>query len=98
MVGCKFLMVNQPYFVGRPPALPVMPVVLVVEAMAQAGGVVLLIELRDHGAGLLLFTGIERARSHRPVSPGDRYALRSMCWSGAVTPGACWAGRASATK
>jgi len=61
-----------------------MPGVLVVEAMAQAGGVLLLIEFPDREHKLLLFTGIERAKFRRPVSPGDqlRIEVEVLVWRG----------------
>jgi 3-hydroxyacyl-[acyl-carrier-protein] dehydratase len=61
-----------------------MPGVLVVEAMAQAGGVLLLTEFPDRAEKLLLFTGIERARFRRPVIPGDqlRIEVDVLAWRG----------------
>ena len=61
-----------------------MPGVLVVEAMAQAGGVLLLTEFPDREQKLLLFTGIERAKFRRPVVPGDqlRIDVDVLVWRG----------------
>ena len=75
IVAIKNVSVNEPYFVGHFPAGPIMPGVLVVEAMAQAGGVLLLIEFPDREHKLLLFTGIERAKFRRPVTPGDQLRI-----------------------
>ena len=84
IVALKNVSVNEPYFVGHFPAGPIMPGVLVVEAMAQAGGVLLLIEFPDREHKLLLFTGIERAKFRRPVSPGDqlRIEVEVLVWRG----------------
>jgi 3-hydroxyacyl-[acyl-carrier-protein] dehydratase len=84
IVALKNVTVNEPYFVGNFPAGPIMPGVLVVEAMAQAGGVLLLIEFPDREHKLLLFTGIERAKFRRPVSPGDqlRIEVDVLVWRG----------------
>ena len=84
IVAIKNVSVNEPYFVGHFPAGPIMPGVLVVEAMAQAGGVLLLIEFPDREHKLLLFTGIERAKFRRPVSPGDqlRIEVDVLVWRG----------------
>ena len=61
-----------------------MPGVLIVEAMAQAGGVLLLSEFEDRNEKLVLFTGIERARFRRPVGPGDtlRIEVNVKVWRG----------------
>ena len=84
IVAIKNVSVNEPYFVGHFPAGPIMPGVLVVEAMAQAGGVLLLIEFPDREHKLLLFTGIERAKFRRPVTPGDqlRIEVDVLVWRG----------------
>ena len=86
IVALKNVSVNEPYFVGHFPAGPIMPGVLVVEAMAQAGGVLLLIEFPDREHKLLLFTGIERAKFRRPVSPGDqlRIEVDVLVWRGSA--------------
>jgi 3-hydroxyacyl-[acyl-carrier-protein] dehydratase len=54
---------------------PIMPGVLIVEAIAQAGGALLLTEVEDRGDKVMVFTGIERAKFRRPVSPGDQLRL-----------------------
>jgi 3-hydroxyacyl-[acyl-carrier-protein] dehydratase len=84
IVAIKNVSVNEPYFVGHFPAGPIMPGVLVVEAMAQAGGVLLLTEFPDRENKLLLFTGIERAKFRRPVIPGDqlRIEVDVLVWRG----------------
>jgi len=84
IVAIKNVSVNEPFFVGHFPGHPIMPGVLVVEAMAQAGGVLLLTEFPDREEKLLLFTGIERARFRRPVRPGDqlRIEVDVLAWRG----------------
>src|SRR3974390_1325414 len=84
IVAVKNVSVNEPFFIGHFPAGPIMPGVLVVEAMAQAGGVLLLIEFPDREHKLLLFTGIERAKFRRPVTPGDqlRIEVEVLVWRG----------------
>jgi 3-hydroxyacyl-[acyl-carrier-protein] dehydratase len=84
IVALKNVTVNEPYFVGHFPDHPIMPGVLVVEAMAQAGGVLLLTEFPDRDERLLLFTGIEKAKFRRPVSPGDqlRIEVDVLVWRG----------------
>ena len=79
IVAIKNVSVNEPYFVGHFPAGPIMPGVLVVEAMAQAGGVLLLIEFPDREHKLLLFTGIERAKFRRPVTSRRPASHRGRC-------------------
>jgi len=75
IVAIKNVTINEPFFVGHFPGLPIMPGVLIVEAMAQAGGALLLTEVEDRSDKVVLFTGIERAKFRRPVSPGDQLRL-----------------------
>jgi 3-hydroxyacyl-[acyl-carrier-protein] dehydratase len=84
IVAIKNVTINEPYFAGHFPTFPIMPGVLVVEAMAQAGGVLLLTEFPDREQKLLLFTGIERAKFRRPVVPGDqlRIDVDVLVWRG----------------
>ncbi len=84
IVAIKNVTINEPFFAGHFPGNPIMPGVLVVEAMAQAGGVLLLTEFPDRAEKLLLFTGIERARFRRPVIPGDqlRIEVDVLAWRG----------------
>lgn len=63
---------NEPFFTGHFPEFPVMPGVLIVEAMAQAGGYLLFGGLEDRDNKLIFFTGIDGCRFRRPVIPGDR--------------------------
>jgi 3-hydroxyacyl-[acyl-carrier-protein] dehydratase len=86
IVALKNVTINEPLFAGHFPAFPIMPGVLVVEAMAQAGGVLLLTEFPDREEKLLLFTGIERAKFRRPVTPGDqlRIEVDVLVWRGSA--------------
>jgi 3-hydroxyacyl-[acyl-carrier-protein] dehydratase len=74
-VGIKNVTINEPFFQGHFPNLPIMPGVLIVEAIAQAGGALLLTEVEDRDQKLMVFTGIERARFRRPVTPGDQLRI-----------------------
>ena len=84
IVAVKNVTINEPFFAGHFPEFPIMPGVLVIEAMAQAGAVLLLIEISNRDDKLLVFTGIERARFRRPVSPGDqlRIEVDVLAWRG----------------
>jgi 3-hydroxyacyl-[acyl-carrier-protein] dehydratase len=75
IVAIKNVTINEPFFCGHFPGLPIMPGVLIVEAMAQAGGALLLTEVEDRTGKLIVFTGIDRARFRRPVGPGDQLRL-----------------------
>jgi 3-hydroxyacyl-[acyl-carrier-protein] dehydratase len=82
IVAIKNVTMNEPFFQGHFPNMPIMPGVLIVEAMAQAGGALLLTEVHDRDGKLMVFTGIERARFRHPVVPGDqlRIAVEVKAW------------------
>jgi 3-hydroxyacyl-[acyl-carrier-protein] dehydratase len=75
LVAIKNVTINESYFAGHFPDYPIMPGVLAVEAMAQAGGVLLLAEIPDRESKLVVFTGIDRAKFRRPVVPGDQLRI-----------------------
>jgi len=75
LVAIKNVTINEPFFQGHFPGYPIMPGVLVVEAMAQAGGIIMLHEIEDRASKLVVFTGIERAKFRRPVTPGDQLRI-----------------------
>jgi beta-hydroxyacyl-ACP dehydratase FabZ len=71
IVGIKNVTANEPFFQGHFPDFPVMPGVLIVEAMAQTAGVLVLQSMPDRHNKLVLLVAIENARFRRPVVPGD---------------------------
>jgi 3-hydroxyacyl-[acyl-carrier-protein] dehydratase len=73
-VGIKNVSVNEPHFQGHFPGRPIMPGVLIVEAMAQVGGV-LMAQLPDMPEGLFVFAGIDKVRFRRLVVPGDQLVM-----------------------
>ena len=75
IVAIKNVTINEPFFAGHFPNMPIMPGVLIVEAIAQAGGALLLTEVEDREDKLMVFTGIQRARFRRPVVPGDQLRI-----------------------
>ncbi len=86
IVAIKNVTINEPWFHGHFPGHPLMPGVLIIEAMAQAGGVLLLLEVPDRESKLVVFTGIDRAKFRRPVVPGDtvRFEVTVAQWHSRV--------------
>ena len=72
LVAIKNVTINEPFFAGHFPGKPVMPGVLLIEAMAQAGALMLLQQVEERGGKLLYLTGISDAKFRRPVVPGDQ--------------------------
>jgi len=72
VVGIKNVTLNEPFFVGHFPGHPIMPAVLIVEAMAQTGGILLLNKMDRPKEKLVYFMGIDNAKFRRPVRPGDQ--------------------------
>ncbi len=75
IVALKNVTMNEQVFQGHFPGAPVFPGVLIIEAMAQAGAVLLFREVPDRENKLMFFTGIEEAKFRRPVVPGDQLRL-----------------------
>jgi len=75
IVGIKNVRATEDYFQGHFPGKPIMPGVLIIEAMAQTGGVLLLQEVPDRGKKLLYFVAVDDARFRRPVLPGEQLRL-----------------------
>lgn len=75
IVGIKNVTVNEPFFQGHFPDFPVMPGVLIVEAMAQVAGVLVLKGIEDRASKLVLLAGIDSAKFRRPVLPGDQLRI-----------------------
>ncbi|HEY9906240.1 MAG TPA: 3-hydroxyacyl-ACP dehydratase FabZ [Thermosynechococcaceae cyanobacterium] len=73
-VGIKNVTFNEPHFQGHFPGRPIMPGVLIVEAMAQVGGVVLT-QMEDAQGKLFMFAGIDKVKFRRPVVPGDQLVM-----------------------
>ncbi|HEX4310186.1 MAG TPA: 3-hydroxyacyl-ACP dehydratase FabZ [Acidobacteriaceae bacterium] len=82
IVSIKNVTINEPFFQGHFPGYPIMPGALVVEAIAQTGGVLLMPEVPDRDKKLMVFTGIERAKFRKPVVPGDqlRIEVNVLAW------------------
>jgi len=96
IVALKNVTINEPHFQGHFPDYPIMPGVLMVEAIAQTGGALLLTEIPDRDSKLMVFTGIEDAKFRRPVTPGDQLRIevnvlnwrtRAVKMHGAITVG-----------
>jgi beta-hydroxyacyl-ACP dehydratase FabZ len=75
IVGIKNVTFNEPFFAGHFPEFPVMPGVLIVEAMAQVAGVLVLKSMQDRKDKLVLLASIEQAKFRRPVVPGDQLRI-----------------------
>ena len=74
--GYKNVTINEPFFTGHFPEAPVMPGVLIIEAMAQTGGVLALsTQVRPSSDTLVYFMGIDKAKFRKPVLPGDRLEM-----------------------
>jgi UDP-3-O-[3-hydroxymyristoyl] N-acetylglucosamine deacetylase/3-hydroxyacyl-[acyl-carrier-protein] dehydratase len=72
IVGIKNVTINEPFFQGHFPGHPVMPGVLIVEAMAQTGGVLLIGAVSEPGEKVVYFMSLDNVKFRRPVKPGDQ--------------------------
>lgn len=84
IVGIKNVTINESHFQGHFPGQPVMPGVLIIESMAQTGGLLLLLEVPDRSSKLLYFAAVDGARFRRPVVPGNqlRIEMDVLSWRG----------------
>jgi 3-hydroxyacyl-[acyl-carrier-protein] dehydratase len=84
IVGIKNVTINELHFQGHFPGKPIMPGVLIIEAMAQTGGLLLLLEIPERDKKLLYFVAIDDARFRRPVVPGDQLKIevKVISWRG----------------
>jgi|SRR5450755_1181496 3-hydroxyacyl-[acyl-carrier-protein] dehydratase len=84
IVGLKNVTINESHFQGHFPGKPIMPGVLIIEAMAQTGGLLLLMEIPERANKLLYFAAVDAARFRRPVVPGDQLKLevKVLNWRG----------------
>jgi beta-hydroxyacyl-ACP dehydratase FabZ len=78
IVGLKNVSANEQFFQGHFPGAPVMPGVLIVEAMAQCAAVLFLRDMPDRDEKLFLFGGVDKARFRKPVVPGDQLILECV--------------------
>lgn len=77
IVGIKNVSINEPFFAGHFPGNPIMPGVLIIEAMAQVGGILAFHSSPKEWAGsLVYFMGIDKVRFRKPVVPGDQLRLK----------------------
>jgi len=74
-VGIKNVTFNEPFFQGHFPENPIMPGVLILEAMAQTGGVLLLGSVKEREKKLIYLIGVDKARFRKPVLPGDQLMM-----------------------
>jgi beta-hydroxyacyl-ACP dehydratase FabZ len=79
VVAIKNVTCNEPFFPGHFPGEPIMPGVLIIEAMAQAAAVMMLMDMEDADHKLVFFTGIDKARFRRTVVPGDQLRMTLEC-------------------
>jgi len=85
IVALKNVTITEPFFQGHFPDKPIMPGVLIEEAIAQAGGLLLLTEVPNRDEMLMVFTGIEKARFRRPVVPGDQLRIEVVVKAWRIT-------------
>ena len=86
IVGLKNVTINEPFFQGHFPGHPIMPGVLIIEAMAQVGGMLLMGSVNDHQDKVVYFMSLDKVKFRRPVRPGDqlRFELEIVQMRGPV--------------
>ena len=72
IVGLKNVTINEPFFAGHFPGHPIMPGVLIIEAMAQVGGMLLMGSVKDAESKVVYFMSLDNVKFRRPVKPGDQ--------------------------
>ena len=72
IVALKNVTINEPFFAGHFPEFPIMPGVLIVEAMAQVGGVLMLASVAEPNSKVVYFTSLDNVKFRKPVKPGDQ--------------------------
>jgi 3-hydroxyacyl-[acyl-carrier-protein] dehydratase len=77
VVGLKNVTINEPFFQGHFPGQPIMPGVMIVEAMAQAGGILGFSLLDDMKGNTIYFMGMDKVRFRKPVRPGDQLIIKA---------------------
>jgi UDP-3-O-[3-hydroxymyristoyl] N-acetylglucosamine deacetylase/3-hydroxyacyl-[acyl-carrier-protein] dehydratase len=84
LVGIKNVTINESFFQGHFPGHPIMPGVLIIEGMAQAGGMLLMDHFDDPGSKVVYFVSLDGVKFRRPVVPGDqlRYELEMLQFRG----------------
>lgn len=75
IVGIKNVTLNEPFFQGHFPGHPIMPGVLIIEAMAQTGGILLMDQVNDPSGKVVYFMAIDKAKFRKPVMPGDQLRM-----------------------
>jgi 3-hydroxyacyl-[acyl-carrier-protein] dehydratase len=76
VVGLKNVSINEPFFQGHFPTRPIMPGVLIVEALAQAGGILAFSLVPQYDNNAIYFMGMDKVRFRKPVRPGDQLILK----------------------
>ena len=76
IVGIKNVSIDEPFFTGHFPDYPIMPGVLILEAMAQTGGILILMQYPEHKGKRFYFAALDNARFRKPVRPGDQLVMK----------------------
>ncbi len=75
IIGLKNVTINEPFFQGHFPGHPIMPGVLIVEAMAQTGGLLLMEQIPDRASKVVYFMALDEVKFRKPVVPGDQLRM-----------------------